>query len=70
MPIPLILRDRPDSPFVVFHGRQPEAPPVEFTGNLVLTNSDPIDIRKITLQLEGIQKVSYAPPVPVVSVVR
>ncbi|KAF2098268.1 hypothetical protein NA57DRAFT_26386, partial [Rhizodiscina lignyota] len=50
---------RPDSPFVVFYGNSPESPPVELTGNVVLTNTEGVDIRKITIQLEGLQKVSW-----------
>lgn len=55
----MLTTSRPDSPFVVFYGNSPDSPPAELTGTVVLTNSGPVDVKTITIQLQGVQKVSY-----------
>ncbi|KAF1981985.1 hypothetical protein K402DRAFT_424955 [Aulographum hederae CBS 113979] len=49
----------PDNPFVVFSGRDADAPPVEVAGKLVLTNSDYINVRSIKIKFDGLRKVSW-----------
>lgn len=48
-----------DSPFAVFYGEPHEADPVEVSGTLVLNNADPINVRNITIKLEGRWRVSW-----------
>lgn len=55
-----VLEIKPNSPFVVFHGKPHEAQPADLTGIVVLHSPESMTVKGVKITLTGTRKVSWS----------